>query len=75
MAQRPSGARLTGILYLVAAALALAAAGIRYYRNGEISWVWAAAGVFCLAMGLAAWKRAQPAGGTAGPRHDRDPTA
>jgi hypothetical protein len=69
MADRASSPRLTGILYLVAAVLALGAAGIRYYRSQEISWVWLAAGVFCLAMGLSAWKRARPSG------VDRGPTA
>lgn len=57
MAERASRARLTSVLWFVAAVLALTAAGIRYYRREEISWAWVAAGVFCLVMGLSAWKR------------------
>lgn len=59
MAERASRARLTSVLWFVAAVLALTAAGIRYYRREEISWAWVAAGVFCLVMGLSAWKRAR----------------
>ena len=40
------------VLWLVAAALALSAALVRYLRFGEISWEITAAGVFLLAMGL-----------------------
>ncbi|HJR67701.1 MAG TPA: hypothetical protein VJ802_14815 [Gemmatimonadaceae bacterium] len=66
MAERGSGARLASVLWFVAAVLALAAAGIRYYRREEISWTWVAAGVFCLVMGLGAWKRARLGGGEPG---------
>ncbi len=57
MAERASGARLASVMWFVAAVLALAAAGIRYYRREEISWTWVAAGAFCLVVGSSAWKR------------------
>ena len=74
MAERPSRARLTSVLWFVAAVLALTAAGIRYYRHEEISWAWVAAGAFCLVMGLSAWKR-EKAGGVEPPNRDRGSNA
>jgi hypothetical protein len=50
MAERKAGARLAAALWFVAALLAWIAAGIRYYRREEISWVWAAAGLACVAI-------------------------
>jgi hypothetical protein len=61
------------ILYLVAAALALAAVAIRYFRATEMSWGWAAAGVFCLVMGLITWKRGRAVENPV--TRDRDPVA
>ncbi len=66
MAERASGARLASVMWFVAAVLALAAAGIRYYRREEISWTWVAAGAFCLVMGSSAWKRARVGAGEPG---------
>lgn len=66
MAERASGARLASVMWFVAAVLALAAAGIRYYWREEISWTWVAAGVFCLVMGSSAWKRARVGAGEPG---------
>ena len=54
--------RITFILALVAAALAWGAAGIRYYRSGEIDWVPIAAGLFMLALALSA-RRSAGSGG------------
>jgi hypothetical protein len=66
--------RLTSVLYFVAAALAWAAVGIRYYRSSEVSWLWAAAGLFCVVMGVGALKRDR-SGTAEGTRQDRDPRA
>ncbi len=67
-----ANARLTSLLWFVAGVLALTATGIRYYRHDEISWPWAVAGLFCFAMGISAWKRAQP-GSPGSVGRDRDP--
>lgn len=50
-------AKLTLILSLVAAALALSAALIGYVRNGEVKVGLIAAGVFLLALGFGAKSR------------------
>lgn len=47
-------ARLTLILALIAAALALTAAAVGYFRSGELRWSLVAAGLFLLAFGLGA---------------------
>jgi hypothetical protein len=61
MADRASNQRLTAILWFVAAGLAFAAVGIRFTGDADPNWGVAAGGLFCLAMGIAAWsKRAQP---------------
>ena len=62
MVERASGVRLASLLWFVTGILALAAVGIRYYRHDEINWPWAGAGLFCLVMGISAWKRAQQGG-------------
>ncbi|HJU69830.1 MAG TPA: hypothetical protein VJ650_16450 [Gemmatimonadaceae bacterium] len=74
MAEPASRGRLTSLLWLLAGLMALTAAGIRYYRQDEISWPWAAAGLFCLALGIAAWKRAEVGSGPPTGR-DRHPHA
>ena len=74
MADRASRARLTSLLWFLAGVLAITAAGIRYYRRDEISWVWLAAGLFCLVLGVSAWKRA-PADVAEPSTRDRGPTA
>ena len=52
--------RITFILALVAAALAWSAAGVAYYRRGEVDWMPIAAGLFMLALALSARGRAGP---------------
>ena len=54
---RVDSARLTLILSIVAAALALAAAVIRYTADGEVRWSLIAAAVFILAFGFGAKSR------------------
>jgi hypothetical protein len=44
--------RWISALWFVAAALALSAAAVKYFRSGEIPWEITAAGVFLLAMGF-----------------------
>ncbi len=56
--------RITFVLALVAAALAWSAAGIGYYRRGEIDWMPIAAGLFMLALALSARTRAAPGDGS-----------
>jgi vacuolar-type H+-ATPase subunit I/STV1 len=51
-------ARLTFILSLIAAALALSAALVGYVRKGELKISLVAAGVFLLALGFSARSRA-----------------
>lgn len=53
---------LAGILWFVAAALALAAAAVRYARHGEIWWYLVAAALFLAAMGAGALRRAPRSG-------------
>jgi hypothetical protein len=55
--------RLTFILALVAAALAWSAAGIRYYRSGDVDWMPLAAGLFMLALAISARSRSGSRGG------------
>jgi hypothetical protein len=50
------------VLWLVAAALAFAAACISYYRGNGFDWRIAAAGLFCAVFGVGAWVRHRPAG-------------
>jgi hypothetical protein len=69
MAEQSGGTRLAAIMWFVAGALAWAAVVIRYIRRDEISWTWAAAGLFFLIMGVAALKRLRAADATA-PRGD-----
>ncbi len=57
---RDGSAKLTLILSLIAAALALAAALISYLRAGEIRWALLAAGLFLLVFGLGAKGRIDP---------------
>ena len=45
-------ARLTLVLSMIAAVLALGAAGVAYFREGEIRWWLVAAAAFMLALGL-----------------------
>jgi len=54
----PAAARLTFILSLVAAGLALAAAAIRYSKDGRIEWTLVAAAVFLAVFGIGARTRA-----------------
>lgn len=54
---RANSAKLTLILSIVAAALAIAAALIRYLADGEVRWSLIAAGVFLLAFGFGAKNR------------------
>jgi hypothetical protein len=49
--------RHTAILWLVAAALAFAAAGIRLAGDGAPNFGVAAGGLFCLVMGISTWFR------------------
>jgi uncharacterized membrane protein YhaH (DUF805 family) len=71
MAEGTAGSRLTIALWFVAAVLAWSAVGIRYYRDNELSWAWAAAGLFCLLMGLSAWRRGRAPNSGPAPR-DRE---
>jgi len=50
-------AKLTWILSIVAAVLALSAALIEYIRQGEVNVGWIAAGLFLLAFGFGAKSR------------------
>ena len=50
--------RITFILALIAAALAWSAAGVRYYRSGDVDWMPIAAGLFMLALALSARRHA-----------------
>lgn len=54
---RARSANLTLILSIVAAALALTAAIIRYVADGEVRWSLIAAAVFLLAFGFGAKRR------------------
>lgn len=54
---RIDSSRLTLILSIIAAALAIGAAVVRYTRDGEIRWSLIAAGVFILAFGIGARNR------------------
>jgi predicted membrane-bound dolichyl-phosphate-mannose-protein mannosyltransferase len=54
---RTSSAKLTLILSIVAAVLALGAVIIRYTRDGDIQWAMVGAAVFILAFGLGTWSR------------------
>jgi hypothetical protein len=53
-------AKLTWILSIVAAVLALSAALIEYVRQGEVNIALIAAGLFLLAFGFGARKWARP---------------
>lgn len=61
MAERSAGTRLAAIMWFVAATLAWAAVAIRYARRDELTWTWAAAGLFFLIMGFSALKRSRAA--------------
>jgi hypothetical protein len=50
-------AKLTLILSLIAAALAISAALITYSTTGEVKLTLIAAGIFILALGFGAWGR------------------
>jgi hypothetical protein len=54
---REGSARLTLVLALVAAGLALSAAVIRYLDDGSIAWSLIGAGLFLVALGLGARSR------------------
>jgi sulfite exporter TauE/SafE len=58
----PATARLTFILSLVAAGLALAAAGITWSRSGKVEWTLIAAAAFLVVFGLGARARGRSAG-------------
>lgn len=49
--------KLVPILWFTAGALALAAAAIRYFSDGELKWTLLAPAVFLIAMGWSFWKR------------------
>lgn len=53
-------ARLTFALSLIAAALALSAALVKYVKTGEVKLPIIAAGIFLLAFGFGAWSRIAP---------------
>ena len=55
--QARSGAKLALILSIIAAALALTAAGIRYAADGEVRWSLIAGAAFIFAIGWGAWSR------------------
>lgn len=50
--EKRSGKRLAAILWLVAAVLALTAAALRYFGEGQIKWGYLAATLFMAAMGF-----------------------
>lgn len=54
---RASSARWTLFLAIVAAVLALGAAVVRYFADGEVRWSLIAAAVFLLAFGFGAKSR------------------
>ena len=60
MGDQLSGTRLAAVLWSVAASLAFLAVGIRYLSDQEMNWAVAAGGLFCIGMGVSAWKRSQP---------------
>lgn len=53
----PAATRLTFILSLVAAGLALVAAAIRYSKDGRIEWTLVAAAAFLVVFGFGARTR------------------
>ena len=57
MAQRRNANRLIAGMWTLAGLLAWTAVGIRYFGTGTMNWTIAAAGLFCIAMGLGAWTR------------------
>ena len=59
---KAGGQKLAAILWFTAAALALAAAIIRYTRGDGVAWAPLAAALFLAAMGWNAWKRARETG-------------
>jgi hypothetical protein len=61
---RNDSATWTLILSIIAAALALAAALVPYFTDGEIRWSLVAAGVFLLAFGFGARNRISSSGGS-----------
>ena len=52
--------KLTFILSLIAAALALSAALVTYFTTGAVKLTLIAAGIFILAFGYGAWSRNAP---------------
>lgn len=52
-----SGKRTVAILWFVAAALAVISVAIQLIQGDPPRWGVAAAGAFCLAMGIGAWSR------------------
>ena len=59
MSDASKGKRLAAVLYFVAAGLAFTAGlGGFFSERQDISWGTAAAGLFCVAMGVSTWRRA-----------------
>ena len=57
---RADSAKWTLILSIVAAALALTAAFIRYTDDGDVEWKLIVAAAIVIAFGVGAWKRRPP---------------
>ena len=57
MAQQRTESRLVVWLWILASALAWAAAAISYFRGAGMNWSMVAAGFLCAAFGIGAWKR------------------
>jgi hypothetical protein len=67
---RGPGKRLTAVLWFVAAALAFIAFGIGFLPPSDPNWAGGAGGLFCLVMGVSAWRRSRPASPNASERKE-----
>jgi hypothetical protein len=59
MADQASGRPLVAVLWFVAAALAFIAVGIGFMPARNPNYAVGAGGLFCLVMGVSAWRRSQ----------------
>jgi hypothetical protein len=57
MTPRRNANRLIALMWTLAGLLAWTAVGIRYFAEDTMNWPIAAAGLFCIALGLGAWTR------------------
>ena len=73
MTPRRNANRLIAGMWTLAGLLAWTAVGIRYFDTGSMNWSIAAAGLFCIAMGLGAWTRRSPDASAAPDIRDTSP--